>query len=380
MAAHHFTLTFFDLIVSLGIAQAVVMALILWLSPVTDKAKQLLAVILLVLALLNFKILLHTLGLWQLPAFRYFPLAIDTLPGPLFYFYICTMSGQPLGVKKVLLYLFPVIAFMLHALLVYSLALSRPTLMLKDSVANSLLFDTVKNAEDAAAVIMATIFWVMGYRRLAQYRQWLYGSQSDSRLHELTWLRNLLMVTMALIGFLAAVVIADDMLHLHGFVHLQIFYSYLVVVIYYLSFKGYTLHSLSRPTIAASIPLQPETAISVSGPDTEAIKQSIVQAFEKNRIYLNPELNIKDLAQHTGYPAAAVSATINQSFEQNFRALVNHYRVAEVKRLLMDPPTHLSLLGIALEAGFNSEASFYRIFRQETGLSPKEYIKQQKNL
>jgi len=34
------------------------------------------------------------------------------------------------------------------------------------------------------------------------------------------------------------------------------------------------------------------------------------------------------------------------------------------------------LLGVAIECGFNSEASFYRIFRQLEGMSPNEYMQQ----
>jgi AraC-like DNA-binding protein len=84
------------------------------------------------------------------------------------------------------------------------------------------------------------------------------------------------------------------------------------------------------------------------------------------------------MAHHIGYPATAVSAIINQSFQMNFRNLVNKYRVEEVKIRLKSPPSHLSILGIALNCGFNSEASFYRIFRQQVGLSPNDYIRKNK--
>jgi methylphosphotriester-DNA--protein-cysteine methyltransferase len=45
----------------------------------------------------------------------------------------------------------------------------------------------------------------------------------------------------------------------------------------------------------------------------------------------------------------------------SFRNLINNYRVEEVKKRLGDPPSHLSVLGMALDCGFNSKASFYRI-------------------
>lgn len=35
----------------------------------------------------------------------------------------------------------------------------------------------------------------------------------------------------------------------------------------------------------------------------------------------------------------------------------------------------LTIQGISYECGFKSKASFYRVFKKETGLSPSEYIK-----
>jgi len=35
----------------------------------------------------------------------------------------------------------------------------------------------------------------------------------------------------------------------------------------------------------------------------------------------------------------------------------------------------LSLLGIALDCGFNSKSTFNRVFREEEGLTPSEWLK-----
>ncbi|MEQ8534179.1 MAG: helix-turn-helix domain-containing protein, partial [Imperialibacter sp.] len=41
---------------------------------------------------------------------------------------------------------------------------------------------------------------------------------------------------------------------------------------------------------------------------------------------------------------------------------------------LTDPSyQHYSVLGIAMECGFNAKTSFNRIFKEETGLTPTEY-------
>jgi AraC-like DNA-binding protein len=54
---------------------------------------------------------------------------------------------------------------------------------------------------------------------------------------------------------------------------------------------------------------------------------------------------------------------------------VNAYRIEEVKERLLAPGhQHLTITGIALGCGFNSQATFQRAFKNSTGVSPKEFI------
>ena len=65
---------------------------------------------------------------------------------------------------------------------------------------------------------------------------------------------------------------------------------------------------------------------------------------------------------------------MNNGFGQSFNDLVNSYRVAEVKRRLRTPDAQrLTLLGIALDSGFNSKTTFNRIFKQFTGYAPRDW-------
>ncbi|MEO0469784.1 MAG: helix-turn-helix domain-containing protein, partial [Bacteroidota bacterium] len=67
---------------------------------------------------------------------------------------------------------------------------------------------------------------------------------------------------------------------------------------------------------------------------------------------------------------------INTIGKKAFYDFVNQYRVGHFKLLLRDPnQQHLTILALGLESGFNSKASLNRIFKQHTGLSPREYQK-----
>jgi AraC-like DNA-binding protein len=373
----HLTFHFFDVVVAAGIAQALIMVTVWLVHGIKSRQSVLFSCILLTLAVLSFKILLHTLGLWDMAAVRYFPLAIDTLLPPLLYLYVLSVTGNT--AKWLYLYLLPTLVFMSYAILVYLLALRQPSPELKDQLANRLLFNSVKTVEDITAVISAVIYWGFASRLISLYRTWLFNSQSDTRLMEYKWLKNLLILSGLLILTLGIVVLSEDILKAgrHDFIVLQCFYIYLAIITYYLSLKGYRLYMTSAPNIWMPTINEP-VAIPVSKTiigDQSHIRGQIIECLERDKLYLNPELSLKDLAQHIGYPAGMISAVINAGFRQNFRSLVNGYRVTEVKERLKDPPAHLSLLGIALDCGFNSEASFYRIFRQETGVSPSDYCR-----
>ena len=71
---------------------------------------------------------------------------------------------------------------------------------------------------------------------------------------------------------------------------------------------------------------------------------------------------------------ASLSYTINTVLKMNYRDFVNDYKISAVKEMLHNKNyQNLSMLGIATEAGFASEASFYRIFKTKVGMSPKEF-------
>lgn len=101
--------------------------------------------------------------------------------------------------------------------------------------------------------------------------------------------------------------------------------------------------------------------------------QPILVLMKNEKPYLNPKLNIGTMANSLGIHAYQLSKLINQHFNQNFFEFVNQYRVEEFKNLASDPKNkHISIFGLALDAGFNSKATFNRIFKNATGQTPSQ--------
>ena len=99
--------------------------------------------------------------------------------------------------------------------------------------------------------------------------------------------------------------------------------------------------------------------------------------MNQDRLFLDPSISLVDIAQKIDIAPCYVSQVINESFGQNFRDFVNKYRIEESKRLLKHNQQNFNILGIAQESGFNSKSAFNSAFKKHTGVTPKEYRKQE---
>lgn len=94
-------------------------------------------------------------------------------------------------------------------------------------------------------------------------------------------------------------------------------------------------------------------------------------------LYLDPELTVKSTAQQLGVPQRTLSMCINDQFSQTFNDFLNAYRVEAVKQKLADPKyDHFTMAAIAHDSGFKSIATFQRVFKQLEGMSPTALKKQ----
>lgn len=122
-----------------------------------------------------------------------------------------------------------------------------------------------------------------------------------------------------------------------------------------------------------AIPAPQETATKET-PDgsTDELMARIIALMETERVYLNPELKVGDVADALGVPRNAVSACINNQQGCTFSQMVNDYRLQHAKRLLNEI-SDMKISAVGLESGFANERSFFRAFKSATGMTPKEW-------
>lgn len=110
--------------------------------------------------------------------------------------------------------------------------------------------------------------------------------------------------------------------------------------------------------------------------ELETLQEKLYSLLENEKLYTNEKLNLGDLATRLDIPDKKLSEFLNQHLKTSFYDLINTYRVNEVKARMANPDfENLTLLGIALDSGFQSKSSFNRVFKNKTGQSPSEYKK-----
>ena len=138
----------------------------------------------------------------------------------------------------------------------------------------------------------------------------------------------------------------------------------------------------TAPAAVASLPVAPAQMAVLAGagaaapaaelaPELWPWRDKLLRLMADEQPWLEPELTLAELANRLRTHPALLSKVINAGCGQNFNDFVNTYRVQEARRKLADPRlAHYSLVGIALESGFNSKSTFNRVFKKLLGQAP----------
>lgn len=153
---------------------------------------------------------------------------------------------------------------------------------------------------------------------------------------------------------------------------------FMALVVLFVGIKGYFTDTtkLNKLTFSfspnpESIPQQKNNISEFSAKDLEKVSNYM----KTEKPYLNPDLNLSDLSTALNFSRAELSKIINTGFDKNFNDFINEYRVNTFKEKL-ESREHkdFSLLGIAYDCGFNSKATFNRVFKKVTRTSPTEFL------
>lgn len=221
--------------------------------------------------------------------------------------------------------------------------------------------------------------WIRGYLLLIATQKRLDSIYTDYRSHLLHPTRHLLI----LIGITAFV---STLLNILGrdYFDGNILVCIPAVLMSILLFSlGYVAAHTTMPaeTVAPqeAEKEEEEKARRATTAETDELFNKISTALREDKLFTNPNLTIQDLAVAVKSNRTYVSACINRRTNFSFSQLVAQYRVEYAKTVLIDPQytsDHEALTQAISLSGFASDQSFFRIFKDLTGLTPLQFRQQ----
>jgi len=366
---------FFNIIILLGALQGFIISSLLFFSKKSHSANKFLAVLIFFIALASLNLYIANQN-WPVKG-SIMPLVTAVVPmvivmpiGPLLFFYVKAILNPGFTLTKkdklqfstVIIDLVPYLTAIFFIIGVLSHIIPNRTYNI------GLFIDNYNVYADIPRWLSLTIYLAISIRYIRAFR---ITAEANIYPYQLKWLRQLTIAFSIFqsiwLVYLVPYVIPAYTDKLLNAVDWYPIYVPMSILIYWLGIKGFMVMKEQSGNIKKPGNLLP---VDVS----EAAITTLKNAMELDNLFLNPELSLSVLSQHTGIPQKTISAVLNQHLHTSFNEFVNGYRVDAFKqKLCTDDVKHLTIAGIAAECGFNSQATFQRTFRQLTGLSPSEF-------
>ncbi|MCB0642529.1 MAG: AraC family transcriptional regulator [Phaeodactylibacter sp.] len=362
------------LIIGAIIAQGIFASVLLLLRAENRQSNRYLAIFMFLLALWLCDTFFKVAHIYdQDPNFYLLPIYYSLAFGPLIYFYSRSITENGFYFrKKHLLHFIPVA--LQAALYVF--------LQTQDyRFRRNFWFDVHRpytyDLEFQLSLLSLLLYLSLSLRFVIRYQHWINNRYSEVARIDLRWLKFVLRLLLVLAFFWGV----DALLRAWVLYYPDTTLSAISIAVGLLFLAG---GGILQPGIRESKIDPSEATASMQLSETEipdpTILAQIQGRMEQGKAYLEPKLTLHQFAQLLGLPERLVSFHINQGLGLSFIDFVNRYRVQEVLDRLNDPQfQHLSLLGLALECGFNSKSTFNRVFKKMSGESPSAAQKRLQN-
>ena len=107
----------------------------------------------------------------------------------------------------------------------------------------------------------------------------------------------------------------------------------------------------------------------------DEIYKFVINQIEEHELYLSDHLKLNWLAEELEIKAEYISVTLKENNFDNFKMFINYLKVKKAKELIKGGYLRkYNIESLAKACGFKATNSFYRIFKNETGLTPKMFL------
>ncbi len=319
------------------------------------------------------------------PYLFYAPYTLWFIIHPIQYLYVKSLLEKSLKFSpKLCLHLIPFgIGFIMSSSYIFMDLENKLTIINNNSI---VLVDQNFDFINALFSLSVGFFYAIGsYLLLLKYDLKILSKYSNIESINLKWL-NTLVIFLILANALSIVAEFLYFYKIEKFDYLYdiSFYAFIVLV-YVISYK-----MISQPQIFTRINLSEttdNTSESIASFNIRYTKSKLqdhvlsqyLEQLQRYMIeekpYLDCDLNIDQVSKAIDVSKHHLSQVLNIGLNKNFYTFVNEYRVKTTIELLKKGMhKEYSMYGIALESGFNSKASFNRIFKSITKKTPSQYL------
>ena len=364
-------------------SQGIVFSVLLWIKgqQLERKSSKWLSIFILLCALYVTPFMTGYAGWYSVKIYReilfFIPFQQLFLIGPVLYFYTQSLLNKSFQLsKRDWLHFMPAILYVAYSIVVF---------VTDKLVLSEFYFYADGRDKDLSpwyqvtGLISMVFYLSLSLRYYANYRIIAFQTVSfaDSVLYQ--WIRNFFIAFLTILLLRVLFFILNPEWGEFG----SKFWYYLCfsVLYYYIALSGYSnAIQTSRIIDTSVLDVEPESPAEIKDqpptlPELQPWKYKLSQLMSEQKAYENPNLTLAHVASSLDTYPKMVSQVINLGFDMNFNDYVNKHRIEAVIDQLKEG-NHLTktLLGIALESGFNSKATFNRAFKKHTLLSPKEYL------
>ncbi len=313
------------------------------------------------------------------PAFIFVSNPLLLLHGPTIWVYVKSLTDQHFSFKPV--YLLHLLPFLLC---VFDFTLQFYTIPIAEKI-EILQTESFKYFIDYPIMIVtmalsSLVYFSWAVLMVRRYNRKIKGYFSETNNYDLAWLRvvmfaSAIVYTIVYVSFVADLffpIASFQLMHKVSFVLGSV---YLIV----LGFFGHKQGNLftDRPIsidLPESKPMLNETD-SLDKRETDFIHTLLAHMNDK-KPYLNSEITLVALAAELEVSSEYLSKIINGRLDKNFYDFINYYRIEEFKtRCPLPENKNFTLIAIAFDCGFNSKATFNRVFKNATGQTPRDYAR-----
>ncbi len=363
------------LLLSFGALHSILVAVFFFLQNQGKKsANILLGTLLILLGLLILEFVLNLLGVTaRFPHLISVTFPLWFLVGPIYYFYFLINIKEDFKFDFVnLSHLIPFIIVILINTPFYILSSEEKI----NIISSSKLFDTkwILNIIFQTIYFLQTVIYLLKTKSLLKkYSKNFELSSSNNSLIQIRWYSFLIKSMLVFLIIDSLFFYPIFILNIHfpsaSFGSAFLLSIFTVLVAYIGLFKSdeiFPIIKLEKPKYSKS---------SLRDDEIIALSEKLIEVMDNRKIYKSKNLSLSELAELLETTPNKLSQVINQKFDKSFYDFINGYRVKEAKILLKDDKyINYTIESIGDEAGFNSRASFYRIFKQYEKKTPKQFI------